>query len=433
MTAAGLRGDAQLLRRVRWRLVAWSAGSTLVILLLLAAALYASVRTSLDGTGTRQLTDRAVGIEDFINHQRAPQFDPGGEPGEDSPFGQTVFGGPASGTLAYLVDLDGDIVGAGPVNIDGLPLADGVEAAAAGDTRDVRAATVADTPVRVLSETVTIDGEAYVLQVIQDRTAEERVLGVLLLVLGVGGGAVLLTAGAVGFFYAGRALVPIRESLRRQRDFAADASHELRTPLAVVRTSVEHLRRHANQPVTEVGSALEDIEVEVAHLTRLVEDLLLLARSDSGEAQLLRVPTDLADVTGEALQGLRALAAARDVQLSLEAAPITVDGDPERLRQLVTILVDNAIRHSPAGGVVTIEVGSTPAPAVTVQDEGPGIRAEDLPHVFDRFWRAADAPQGGTGLGLAIGSWIADHHGASLTVASPPGGGARFEVRFPAR
>jgi hypothetical protein len=341
-----------------------------------------------------------------------------------------VFGGPASGTLAYLVDLDGDIVGPGPINVDGLPLAGGVEAATSG-ARDVRAATVADTPVRVLSETVTIAGEPYVLQIIQDRAAEERVLGVLLLVLGLGGGAVLLTAAGVGFFYAGRALVPIRESLRRQREFAADASHELRTPLAVVRTSVEHLRRNPRRPVAEVGAALDDIEVEVRHLTQLVDDLLLLARSDSGEVQLLKVPTDLADIAGEALQGLRGLAATRDVHLSLEAAPVSVEGDPDRLRQLVTILVDNAIRHSPGGGTVTIRVGASPAPSITVEDEGPGIRPDDLPHVFDRFWRAADAPQGGTGLGLAIGSWIAGHHDASLSAASPPTGGARFEVRFP--
>jgi len=417
---------------VRWRLVAWSAGSTLVILLLLGGALYGSVRTSLDGTGTRQLTDRAVGIEDFINHQRPPRPEPGGEPSEDSPFGQTVFGGPASGTLAYLVDLDGDIVGPGPINVDGLPLAGGVEAATRG-ARDVRAATVADTPVRVLSETVTIAGEPYVLQIIQDRTAEERVLGVLLLVLGLGGGAVLLTAAGVGFFYAGRALVPIRESLRRQREFAADASHELRTPLAVVRTSVEHLRRNPTRPVADVGAALDDIEVEVRHLTQLVDDLLLLARSDSGEVQLLKVPTDLADIAGEALQGLRGLAATRDVRLSLEAAPVSVEGDPDRLRQLVTILVDNAIRHSPGGGTVTVRVDASPAPSITVEDEGPGIRPDDLQHVFDRFWRAADAPQGGTGLGLAIGSWIAGHHDASLTAGSRPTGGARFEVRFPSR
>ena len=435
MTARG-DGDARLLRRVRRRLVAWSAGSTLVILLLLSAALYGSVRASLDGTGTRQLQDRAASLERDIARATGGSPEPGSPPGEDSGLGRPVFGGPASGTVAYLVDLDGDIVGNLPP-AEGLPVGDGVDAVLANDGRDirtsvVRSATVGTTPVRVLSEPVTVGSEQYVLQIVQDRTAEERVLSVLLLVLGLGGAAVLITAGALGFFYAGRALVPIRESLRRQREFAADASHELRTPLTVVRGSVEHLRRNAARPVAEVGDALDDIETEVGHLTQLVEDLLLLARSDSGAVQLLSVPVDLSDVAGEALQGLRQLAADRNVHLALEAAPVTVTGDPDRLRQLITILGDNAIRHSPADGTVTVRVTPQPVATISVEDEGHGIHAEDLPHLFDRFWRAADAPQGGTGLGLAIGRWIAEHHSALLSAENRPEGGARFSVRFAA-
>jgi signal transduction histidine kinase len=427
-------GDARLLRRVRRRLVGWSAGSTLVILVLLSAALYGSVRASLDSTGTRQLQDRAGSLEREIARITGGSPEPGGPPGEDAGFGRPVFGGPASGTVAYLVDLDGDIVGNLPP-AEGLPISAGVDAVLQSDARDIRASEVDSvtqgrTPVRVLTEPVSIGSERYVLQIVQDRTAEERVLSVLLLVLGLGGAAVLLTAGALGFFYAGRALVPIRESLRRQREFAADASHELRTPLTVVRGSVEHLRRNAQRPVAEVGAALDDIETEVGHLTQLVEDLLLLARSDSGAVQLLRVPVDLADVAGEALQGLRQLATERDVQLSLQAAPATVPGDPDRLRQLVTILGDNAIRHTPAGGTVTVRVEPEPTPGISVEDDGPGIRPEDLPHLFDRFWRAADAPQGGTGLGLAIGRWIAGYHGAVLSAENGSSGGARFTVRF---
>ena len=150
------------------------------------------------------------------------------------------------------------------------------------------------------------------IQVIQDRTAEERTLTTLLLVLLGGGLAVLALAGAVGFLYAGRALVPIRDSLRRQREFAADASHELRTPLTIVRGSVELLRRHRAQPVGEVGEALDDIEAEVDRLDEaLVDDLLLLARSDSGVVEMHRESVDLADVAGDALQRLRAQAEAR--------------------------------------------------------------------------------------------------------------------------
>jgi two-component system, OmpR family, sensor histidine kinase CiaH len=434
MTQRGVRqeGDARLMRRVRRRLVAWSAGSTLVILVLLGAALYGSVRANFDSTGVTQLENRADELQREIARATGTAQGPDNPPGGEAGLGRPVFGGPASGTVAYLVDLDGDIVGSVPT-IAGFPVKAGVDAALATTNRDMRTLTLSDTPVRVLSEPLTIGSETYVLQIVQDRSAEQRVLNILLLVLGLGGGAVLLTAAALGFFYAGRALVPIRESLRRQREFAADASHELRTPLAVVRGSVEYLRRNATRPVGEVGEALNDIETEVGHLTQLVEDLLLLARSDSGTVQLLHVPTDLGDVAGEALQGLRGQAQARGVHLELEAAPTTVSGDPERLRQLTTILVDNAIRHSPSGGSVTVRVDPEPSAVLSVEDEGPGIRPEDLPHVFDRFWRAPGAPPGGTGLGLAIGAWIAQHHGAVLGAENRPSGGARFAVRFPGR
>jgi signal transduction histidine kinase len=303
-------------------------------------------------------------------------------------------------------------------------------AALAGHT-DVRLATVNGAPVRVLSEAVQVNGVPHVVQVIQLRAAEERTLTTLLVVLLGGGLAVLALAVAVGFVYAGRALVPIRDSLRRQREFAADASHELRTPLTIVRGSVEHLRRHQGEPVEQVGEALTDIESEVDRLTNLVDDLLLLARSDSGVIELRRESVDLSEVAGEALQRLRAQAQARGVELRLDAAPAAVHGDPDRLRQLIAILIDNAIRHAPSGSAVRVGIRGETHPGFSVEDDGPGIRSEDLPHVFDRFWRAADAPAGGTGLGLSIAAWIAEHHGGRISASNRPGGGALFEVQLP--
>jgi signal transduction histidine kinase len=426
--AARQPGDARMLSRVRWRLVAWSAGSTLVLLLVLGAALYAGVGASLDGAGRTQLLQRAADAERFIGRLPPGGF-PEPRPG-DYNFGRFEFGGPGSGTISILVDADGDFVSQQPLDTTDLPVGGGMTAALAG-ARDIRLASVSGWPVRVLSEPVSVNGETYVLQVIQDRSAEQRTLTALLTVLLVGGLGALAVAGAVGFVYAGRALIPIRESLRRQREFAADASHELRTPLAVVRGSVEHLRRHQSQPVAAVGDALTDIEGEVAKLTGIVEDLLLLARSDSGAVDLRREPVELADVAGEALQRLRPQAEQRDVELRLDAAPATVSGDPDRLRQLATILVDNAIRHSPQGGVVQVGIHADGRFGLSVEDDGPGIRPEDLPHVFDRFWRAADAPTGGTGLGLAIAAWIVEHHGGSISVSNRPSGGARFEVSLP--
>jgi signal transduction histidine kinase len=424
-------GDARLLTRVRWRLVAWSAGSTLVLLLVLGTALYVSVNASLAAAGRSQLEERALGMRGYLEHL-APGTEPGGDGHGGPPIGRAEFGGPGSGTISIVLDHDGSFEGPTPVDKTDLPVAAGLGAAlATAGTPDIRLATVNGAPVRVWTEAVQASGVTHVMQVIQDRTAEQRTLTTLLVVLAGGGLAVLALAMAVGFVYAGRALVPIRDSLRRQREFAADASHELRTPLTIVRGSVEHLRRHATRPVAEVGEALSDIESEVDRLTSLVDDLLLLARSDSGVIELRRESVDLAEVAGEALQRLRAQAEARGVELRLDAAPVAVAGDPDRLRQLVAILIDNAIRHAPKGSAVRVGIRGDAHPGISVEDEGPGIRSEDLPHVFDRFWRAIDAPEGGTGLGLSIAAWIAEHHGGRITAANRPGGGARFEVQLP--
>jgi len=344
-----------------------------------------------------------------------------------------VFGGPNSGTLAMVIGPANESVGLQSSGVSGLPDMAAVAAARTGIT-DVRQTTVEGTPIQLVTEPVDRHGATYVIQVIADRTADARALQYLLIVLIVGGvGAVGLSV-AGGAFYARRALVPIRDSLRRQREFAADASHELRTPLAVVRGSVEHLLHHPTSTIADQRETLDDIKAEADHLTELVDALLLLARADSGAIELDRQPLDLADVTTAALEPLTALAASNGVRLSLDARPTPAVGDGLRLRQLVTILVDNAIQHSPPTG--TVSVRTEPAgdrAVVSVSDEGPGIRPEDLPRVFERFWRAADAPSGGAGLGLSIARWIVERHGGTIEATSPAGSGARFEVSLPVR
>jgi signal transduction histidine kinase len=163
-----------------------------------------------------------------------------------------------------------------------------------------------------------------------------------------------------------------------------------------------------------------------------VDDLLLLARTDAGTLEIERARLDLADVAVEAVGPLTAVAASRGVALVADPRPAEVDGDPLRLRQLVTILVDNALAHAPAGGGVTVRVRPVDGTAVlTVDDDGPGIREEDRERVFERFWRADDAPSGGTGLGLAIARWIVERHGGRIAAGNRPEGGARFEARIP--
>ncbi|MBI2763622.1 MAG: HAMP domain-containing histidine kinase [Chloroflexi bacterium] len=349
------------------------------------------------------------------------------------------FGGGTSGTFALVVGADGRLIlpRSMPPPFNG---PDAVSLAAAETAgRDVRDSTAAGTPVRILTTSVSSRiGPVYV-QIFQDRTAEERTLGVLLTVLLVGGVVVVLVAAGVGVLYSRRALVPIRaslasqrRSLRRQREFAADASHELRTPLTVIRTSLDLLRRHPEAPIRQVGDALDDIGAEVENMTHLVEDLLLLARTDSGAVPLERLPVDLGDVTADAASSLVAAAAQRGIQVTAEPTPAVVYGDATRLRQLVLILVDNAIRHSPSGGQVRVSVRPDGAAVLlVVEDDGPGIREEDLPHVFERFWRGVGAPAGGSGLGLSIASWIVAGHGGDIQVSNRAPSGARFAVCIP--
>ncbi len=440
--------DSRMIRHVRRNLVLWSGGTTLVILLILAAALYLAVAGSLASSATAQLDNRFDQVKADLTGDRSRP------PGDVGPYG-FLFGGGGGGTLALAVDQDDTVLTQRGFRLpDGLPDMDAVASARAHGGRDIRTAslstqgfgpggsqTTIQTPVRILTENVQASGgDTYAVQIIGDRIAEQRTLDVMLVVLLLGGVVVVLVAFGFGTVYARRALVPIRESLtnqrvalRRQREFAADASHELRTPLTVIRSSVEHLERHRDEPVATVGDALTDIDDEVGHMTAIVEDLLLLARSDSGAVALEHVPVDLGDVAADGASAMGKPATDRGVRVEVDPQPAVVAGDPARLRQLVMILVDNAIRHSPTDGRVGVAVRANGSGAsLVVEDDGPGIRPEDMPHVFERFYRAPGAPGGGTGLGLAIAKWIVDRHGGRIEVANRAEGGARFVVDLPA-
>jgi signal transduction histidine kinase len=444
--------EAALVRRVRVRLLAWSGGTTLVVLLLLGTVIYVAVANSLASAAVDQLRQRAtvvtsglpatftmpvLGPSVTVGRKSAPPPGVGlgtGLIANDASAPGLVVEGDASGTVAFIVaPSDGVFPDARAIYGTSLPDISSVEAARA-DGEVLTTTDVGGNPVRILSSSTTRPEGVFVVQVIGDRSAEVRTLTVLLAVLVAGGILVLAASLAVGWIYADRALVPIRDALRRQREFAADASHEFRTPLAIIRGSVEELRREPDRNVDGATATLDDIDGEVVRLGALVDDLLLLARTDSGSMELATAPVDLGEIALDASGGLVTLATERDVRVEVDAEPVPLIGDTERLGQLVRILGDNAVRHAPAGTTVSLAVHPLDGVAgLVVEDCGPGFREEDVAHVFERFWRAADAPAGGTGLGLTIAAWIVERHGGTIAAGNRPGGGARIEVRLPIR
>jgi two-component system, OmpR family, sensor kinase len=223
------------------------------------------------------------------------------------------------------------------------------------------------------------------------------------------------------------------ETLARQRRFVADASHELRTPLTSIQGYARMLRQWALDDPATARESVAAIEREAARMSELVESLLLLARGDEG-APLERAEHDLRDVASAAVDAARTVAGGKvAVVFQPPSQPIPVTVDRDRVHQAIAILLDNAVKYTPVGGTVTVAVRSTGDGAeVQVADTGPGIPAEHLPHIFDRFYRVDEARSaGGTGLGLAIARQIAETHGGTLDVESRPGSGSTFVLRLP--
>lgn len=230
----------------------------------------------------------------------------------------------------------------------------------------------------------------------------------------------------------------LERSFAALRRFTADASHELKTPLTVLRSGVERALRTEGLP-RDTLATLEETLQEVNRMTELVDALLTLARADEGRAPLHREPVDLRAIVEESRETGELLAeqAGVTMEVSTPDVPVIVPVDRTRVRQLILNLLTNAVKYTPAGGSVRISL--TPEGdhvVLAVSDSGVGIAAGDLPHIFDRFWRADTArtrtgERPGAGLGLAICKWIAEAHGGTIEVASRPGRGSRFAVTLP--
>jgi signal transduction histidine kinase len=233
----------------------------------------------------------------------------------------------------------------------------------------------------------------------------------------------------------GQAFNTMARALARQetlrRNLMADIAHELRTPLSVMRGDLEALLDGVFAPTPE---ALASLQEETLLLSRLVDDLRALAQAEAGQLRLERQPTDLADLLRGVVASFDLQAGSQGQTLVLDTPPNlpAVDVDPQRVRQVVANLLSNALRHAAESGRVTVSALLQPGEVqVSVADDGPGIATEDLPHVFDRFWRAGGARVEGSGLGLAITRELVRAHGGYTWVESGPGQGSRFYFTLP--
>lgn len=244
----------------------------------------------------------------------------------------------------------------------------------------------------------------------------------------------LLIATGIGYVMAGKAIVPLREAYEKQRQFAADASHELRTPLSVVLASAEILESDTSITSAFLKQVIGDIHDEVKKMTKLVSDLLVVARSDNQALKLKLTKVDLAAALDQTLRLMQPLAEKKNLTLRREGLnTLSAKLDEQKIKQLMLILVDNAVKYTPRGGTITVRLTepSTGKFVFSVADTGIGIAPEDQQRIFDRFYRvdkARSREMGGNGLGLAIAQEIVQLHDGTIKVESQPGVGTTFTV-----
>ncbi|MBQ4511993.1 MAG: hypothetical protein II969_03295 [Anaerolineaceae bacterium] len=228
----------------------------------------------------------------------------------------------------------------------------------------------------------------------------------------------------------------MRDSYRQQTRFVSDASHELRTPIAVIKGYADMLDRWGKTDEKVLTESIEAIKTESEHMNYLVEQLLFLARGDNGKAKMTFAEFDLAQMIREVYEEYVMIDAEHTYHCKAEST-VTVFGDISMLKQTARILLDNAKKYTPEGGMINISAGlDGSVPFFSVQDTGIGIDQESLPHIFDRFYRADSSRSrdtGGTGLGLAIARWIVGKHDGRFDVLTREGVGTRITVYLPKR
>lgn len=452
------------------RLTLWYAGVFGLALLCFGLGIWFALRHSLYEAVDESLRDRVEGVRQFIEQESSWLTI---EEIRDEFREHSVLG--PGGDLFQVRDVQGNwLYRSDPLYDERVPVYEVAELRSELRFENIE---IRGAPLRFLSRTIDAHGTEFVVQVAAPLHELQEGIADFLWALVPLIPAVLLAASAGGYWISRRALVPVDEitqtarsisgenlsrrvavpasgdelqrlaetlnemierledSFERISQFTADASHELRTPLSLMRATAEVALRDDDHP-DEWKQALSQILAEVERTSHLVENLLLLARADSGQAELQRTPVDLARVVDEACLQSKPLAQAQDLSLTCLIAdgPVRVMGDSQALRRLLLILIDNAVKFTPAKGRIEVHLESDRREAVvTVHDTGCGVPETELPLIFERFYRVDKARQrdtGGAGLGLAIARWIVQSHYGTIKVESKAGEGATFRITF---
>jgi signal transduction histidine kinase len=238
-----------------------------------------------------------------------------------------------------------------------------------------------------------------------------------------------------GYFLSGRSLIPIKKSMERQQEFLADASHELRTPIAVIQTNLEVVKASADESVESQLTWINNAYDEVQWMQHIVEDLMFLARADSGDMIVQRETIDLTYLIRVVSEKMAPLAGKKGIGFINELSEdLMIDGDEKQITQLLVILLDNAIKYSNENTIIRI-IGKNTLQGVAVEviDQGIGIPKDEVNKVTQRFYRvdkARSRTEGGTGLGLSIANWIVDEHHAGMIIESEEKKGTKITLNF---
>lgn len=270
----------------------------------------------------------------------------------------------------------------------------------------------------------------------QDLTNENNMLRIQLTALLVAGIVCLILSFFGSYLMANRAMIPIQKAWLQQTEFLSDASHELRTPLAVIQTNLDIVLNNPNVTVESQHKWLLNIREESAQMAKLVDALLFLARADANQQYIQNRTFSLNAVLMQAVAPFEPVAERKGLSIQLSVKNnYTGYGDESRIKQVLSILIDNAIRHTPSGGKVSVQLtNDNDKTILTVSDTGEGIEPQYLDKIFDRFYQVDKSrSNGGAGLGLAIAKCIIESHSGIIDVDSTPGFGTTFTIQFPSQ